>query len=76
MEPIVIVGVAIVVLFLFSGIRIVRPTNRALVERLGKYPPFCFIRVQLDYSGNRSDVHHQHHGKDDQCRTAGDHHQR
>ncbi len=41
MEPIVFVGVVIVVLFLFSGIRIVRPTNRALVERLGKYHHFA-----------------------------------
>ncbi|MBK7213451.1 MAG: SPFH/Band 7/PHB domain protein [Bacteroidales bacterium] len=30
-----------VILFFFSGIRIVRPTNRALVERLGKYHHFA-----------------------------------
>jgi regulator of protease activity HflC (stomatin/prohibitin superfamily) len=41
MEPLVIVGIAIFVLFLFSGIRIVRPTHRALVERLGKYHHFA-----------------------------------
>ncbi|MDE2590172.1 MAG: SPFH/Band 7/PHB domain protein, partial [Patescibacteria group bacterium] len=32
-----IVGAIIVILFLASGIRIVRPTHRAVVERLGKY---------------------------------------
>lgn len=31
----------IFVLFLFSGIRIVRPTNRGLIERLGKYHRFA-----------------------------------
>ncbi|MDP2915788.1 MAG: SPFH domain-containing protein [Candidatus Aminicenantes bacterium] len=36
----IIVGVLIVILF-FSGIRIVRPTHRALVERLGKYKRFA-----------------------------------
>ncbi len=41
MEPIAIVGIAIVVLFFFAGIRIVRPTHRALVERLGKYHHFA-----------------------------------
>src|SRR5665647_62084 len=41
MEPLLIVGIAIFALFLFSGIRIVRPTNRALVERLGKYHHFA-----------------------------------
>ncbi|MDO8336084.1 MAG: SPFH domain-containing protein, partial [Candidatus Saccharibacteria bacterium] len=30
-----------VVIFLFSGIRIVRPTERGLVERLGKYRKFA-----------------------------------
>ena len=34
--------VAIIVLFLFAaGIRIVRPTHRALIERLGKYYKFA-----------------------------------
>src|SRR5665647_2384940 len=41
MEPIYIVLIAIFVFFLLSGIRIVRPTNRALVERLGKYHHFA-----------------------------------
>lgn len=41
MEPTAIVGIAIVVLFFLSGIRIVRPTHRALVERLGKYHNFA-----------------------------------
>jgi regulator of protease activity HflC (stomatin/prohibitin superfamily) len=36
---IVIVGV-ILLIFLFSGIRIIRPTERGLVERLGKYKKF------------------------------------
>jgi len=31
----------IVILFLFAGIRIVRPTHRGLVERLGKYTYFA-----------------------------------
>ncbi|MEI7424202.1 MAG: SPFH domain-containing protein [Prolixibacteraceae bacterium] len=41
MEPIFIVLIAIFVLLLLSGIRIVRPTNRALVERLGNYHHFA-----------------------------------
>ena len=41
MEPLVVVGIAIVVLFFFAGVRIVRPTHRALVERLGKYHHFA-----------------------------------
>ena len=36
----IVVGVLIVVLF-FSGIRIVRPTHRGLIERLGKYRRFA-----------------------------------
>jgi len=35
------VVIAIVVLLFFSGIRIVRPTQRALIERLGKYHNFA-----------------------------------
>lgn len=31
----------IVVIFVFAGIRIVRPTHRAAVERLGRYNKFC-----------------------------------
>lgn len=41
MEPVIVVGIAIVVLFFFAGVRIVRPTHRALVERLGKYHHFA-----------------------------------
>jgi regulator of protease activity HflC (stomatin/prohibitin superfamily) len=41
MEPVYIILTAVVVLFFFSGIRIVRPTHRALVERLGKYHHFA-----------------------------------
>jgi regulator of protease activity HflC (stomatin/prohibitin superfamily) len=33
--------IAVVLLFFFAGIRIIRPTNRALVERLGKYHHFA-----------------------------------
>jgi regulator of protease activity HflC (stomatin/prohibitin superfamily) len=33
--------IAIVVLLFFAGIRIVRPTQRALIERLGKYHKFA-----------------------------------
>ncbi len=36
----VIIGIVIIVLF-FAGIRIIRPTHRGLVERLGKYKRFC-----------------------------------
>lgn len=35
------VVIAIVVLLFFAGIRIVRPTQRALIERLGKYHNFA-----------------------------------
>ena len=33
--------IAVVVLLFFSGIRIIRPTNRGLIERLGKYHLFA-----------------------------------
>ncbi|MGD0036646.1 MAG: SPFH domain-containing protein [Bacteroidota bacterium] len=36
----IIIGIVIVLLFLF-GIRIIRPTHRGLVERLGKYSHFA-----------------------------------
>ena len=36
-----LVGVAVIILFFLSGIRIVRPTHRGLVERLGKYNRFA-----------------------------------
>lgn len=32
--------IAVVVLFFFAGIRIIRPTHRGLIERLGKYKKF------------------------------------
>jgi len=43
----------VVILFFFAGIRIVRPTHRALVERLGKYyrfstPGFNWIIPMID----------------------------
>jgi len=37
-----IIIIGILVLLFFSGIRIVRPTHRGLVERLGKYNRFSF----------------------------------
>jgi len=39
-ELYVIVGVVVLILF-FSGIKIVRPTHRALIERLGRYYNFA-----------------------------------
>ena len=36
-----LVGVALIALYFLSGIRIVRPTHRGLVERLGKYNRFA-----------------------------------
>ncbi len=41
MESVMTLIIIAVILFFFSGIRIVRPTNRALVERLGKYSHFA-----------------------------------
>lgn len=41
MENLLTFIIIIVVLFFFAGIRIVRPTHRALVERLGKYHHFA-----------------------------------
>ena len=40
MNILLIIGVVVVVVF-FSGIRIVRPTHRGLIERLGKYNRFA-----------------------------------
>jgi regulator of protease activity HflC (stomatin/prohibitin superfamily) len=40
METIYVLIVAIAVVIFFSGIRIVRPTHRGLIERLGKYRRF------------------------------------
>jgi regulator of protease activity HflC (stomatin/prohibitin superfamily) len=39
MVPYIVIG--IVVIIFFSGIRIIRPTHRGLVERLGKYRSFA-----------------------------------
>ena len=41
----------------FSGIKIVRPTHRGLIERLGKYNRFAQAGVSLDYSCNRAVVY-------------------
>jgi regulator of protease activity HflC (stomatin/prohibitin superfamily) len=40
-NAVVLIIVLIVVFFFFSGIRIIRPTSRGLVERLGKYYRFA-----------------------------------
>ncbi len=47
-----LIGIPVVVLF-FAGIRIVRPTHRGLIERLGKYkklagPGFHWIIPVID----------------------------
>ncbi|MFY9591127.1 MAG: SPFH domain-containing protein, partial [Bacteroidales bacterium] len=39
-QLIIIIG-AIVLLIFFAGIKIVRPTHRGLIERLGKYRKFA-----------------------------------
>ncbi len=36
-----IIGVALFLFLLFAGIKIIRPTNRGLIERLGKYSKFA-----------------------------------
>jgi regulator of protease activity HflC (stomatin/prohibitin superfamily) len=41
MEGLYIIACIIIVFFFFFGIRIIRPTNRGLVERLGKYSHFA-----------------------------------
>ena len=41
MENMLPIIIGIVLLFFFAGIRIIRPTNRALIERLGKYHHFA-----------------------------------
>lgn len=48
-----VIGAAVVVVFFFAGVRIVRPTHRGLVERLGKYkyfanPGFTWIIPVID----------------------------
>lgn len=40
-SAILVIGIIVIVLFFLMGIRIVRPTNRGLVERLGKYHRFA-----------------------------------
>jgi regulator of protease activity HflC (stomatin/prohibitin superfamily) len=40
MTWVIVIGIFLLVLF-FAGIRIIRPTHRGLVERLGKYKKFC-----------------------------------
>jgi len=40
MESIIYIVVAVIVVIFFSGIRIVRPTHRGLIERLGRYKRF------------------------------------
>jgi len=37
----ILIPIAVVVVFFFAGIRIIRPTHRGLVERLGKYKRFA-----------------------------------
>jgi regulator of protease activity HflC (stomatin/prohibitin superfamily) len=41
MESIIYIVVGIIVVIFFSGIRIVRPTHRGLIERLGRYNRFA-----------------------------------
>ncbi|MDZ4285078.1 MAG: SPFH domain-containing protein [Patescibacteria group bacterium] len=40
-SPFQFLGLTILAVFILAGIRIVRPTRRAVVERLGKYKKFC-----------------------------------
>jgi regulator of protease activity HflC (stomatin/prohibitin superfamily) len=40
-ETLTYAGIALIVIIFFSGIRIVRPTHRGLIERLGKYVRFA-----------------------------------
>jgi len=41
MDTTILLIISSVILFLFSGIKIVRPTERGLIERLGKYQKFA-----------------------------------
>lgn len=41
MEPIVLIPFAVALVLFFLGIRIIRPTERGLIERLGKYHRFA-----------------------------------
>jgi regulator of protease activity HflC (stomatin/prohibitin superfamily) len=40
-KEIILIGILVFVLFFFSGIKIIRPTHRGLIERLGKYSRFA-----------------------------------
>ncbi len=40
-SPLIVMAIIVVVIFFLIGIRIVRPTHRGLVERLGKYHRFA-----------------------------------
>ena len=40
MSTLILISTIGLVFFLFSGIRIIRPTQRGLIERLGKYQKF------------------------------------
>ena len=42
-----VVIILLVILIFFAGIRIVRPTHRALIERLGKYQIVNLARTTL-----------------------------
>ena len=44
---VVVVVLFVIIVGILSGIRIVRPTHRALVERLGKYNRFCEPGIHL-----------------------------
>ncbi len=39
--PVIVIIVVVVLIILFAGFKVVRPTHRALVERLGKYHHFA-----------------------------------
>ena len=41
LNPTLFFSIVGVIIFFFMGIRIVRPTQRALIERLGKYNRFA-----------------------------------
>ncbi|HVE76960.1 MAG TPA: SPFH domain-containing protein [Actinomycetota bacterium] len=47
----IVVGSILLIAFILSGIRIVRPTNRGLVERLGKYRRFAMPGLNLIIPG-------------------------
>ena len=49
MNPLILPVFFALIAFFVAGIRLVRPTHRGLVERLGKYSHFCPSRVQLDH---------------------------